>query len=256
MKVTKPEPVDPPPGRDLGVVHLGQGDDHGHHPDRDVEEEDPPPADARGDGPAHERADRHRPTDHRAVDADGRAPLFAGEGLGDEGERGGEHDGAAHTLGGPGQVEHQRRGGQAAGQGGQGEEHEADGEHAPPAVHVTEDTGREQEGGQGQGVGVDHPLEVLEGRVQGDLDVGQRDVHDRDVEQQHERAEADGDEGPPFAVHEALLSSVRRLPHRRGRHRPRPCRACIDHGGARQRTGRAGPRTAAAPADGPGQTDP
>ncbi len=32
------------------------------------------------------------------------------------------------------------------------------------------------------------------------LDVGQGDVHDRDVEQQHEGRRADGDQGPPFAV--------------------------------------------------------
>src|ERR1700752_1779304 len=36
-------------------------------------------------------------------------------------------------------------------------------------------------------------------RVQGPLDVRQGDVHDRDVQQQHERAQAHRDQRPPLA---------------------------------------------------------
>ena len=50
------------------------------------------------------------------------------------------------------------------------------------------------------------PLHLAEARPEllGDR---QRDVHDRDVEQQHERRQADGEQGPPFALHRRRLRS-------------------------------------------------
>ena len=77
---------------------------------------------------------------------------------------------------------------------------EPDGEHHPASEHVAEDPGGEEEGRQGQRVGVDHPLEIAEARVQRALDVGEGDVHHRDVEKEHERRRAHGDEGPPLAL--------------------------------------------------------
>ena len=102
----------------------------------------------------------------------------------------------------------ERRGREPADQRGEREDGEADGEHLAPAVDVAQDAGGQQERGQGQGVGVDHPLEVGEGRVQRPLDVGQRDVDHRDVEQQHEHRRADGDQGPPLAFERGHLRSV------------------------------------------------
>ena len=78
--------------------------------------------------------------------------------------------------------------------------HGADDEDAPAAVEVRERSRGEQQGGQAERVGVDHPLQVGERRVELGLDVGQRDVHDRDVEQQHEHAGAHGGERPPLRV--------------------------------------------------------
>ena len=146
--------------RVLGLRDPGQGDEDGHHPDRHVDEEDPSPADGAGDGAADQRADRHGTADDAAVDAEGGAAVPALEGLRDEGERGGEHDGAPHPLHGARQVEHQRVGGEAADQRGHREDGQAAGEDLAPAVDVADDTGGEQEGGQRQGVGVDHPLQV------------------------------------------------------------------------------------------------
>jgi hypothetical protein len=39
-------------------------------------------------------------------------------------------------------------------------------------------------------------------------DVRQRDIHDRDVEQKHEHPGAHRRQGPPPAIHSALLSEV------------------------------------------------
>ena len=80
---------------------------------------------------------------------------------------------------------------------------EADHEHEPPADTVGERAAREQQRGERERVGVDHPLQVAEVGAEVALDRGQRDVHDRDVEQQHERRRAYGDQGPPLAVHSA-----------------------------------------------------
>ena len=86
--------------------------------------------------------------------------------------------------------------------------HEPDGEHLPAAVDVAQHARREEEGRQRQRVGVDDPLQVGEVRVQRPLDVGQRDVDDRDVEQEHEHRGADGDQRPPFAVESGHSRSV------------------------------------------------
>src|ERR1041385_6525001 len=49
-----------------------------------------------------------------------------------------------------------------------------------------------QKGGQRQRVGVDDPLEVRQAGAERLLNVWERDVHDRDVEQEHEDAGAEG----------------------------------------------------------------
>ena len=71
----------------------------------------------------------------------------------------------------------------------------------PAPEAVGERAGRQLERGERERVGVDHPLQVGQRGVQRLLDVRQRDVHDRDVEQEHEGADGDGDQGPPLAFH-------------------------------------------------------
>ena len=53
----------------------------------------------------------------------------------------------------------------------------------------------------GKGVGVDDPLQIGEGGVQLLVDVRQRDVDYRDVEEQHEDRHAHDDEDAPFPLH-------------------------------------------------------
>ena len=84
---------------------------------------------------------------------------------------------------------------------GQREDDHPDGVDAAPPEHVADHAGGEEEGGQGEGVGVDHPLQIAEVGVQRGLDRRQCDVDDRHVQQQHERAHTHCDQGPPLAIH-------------------------------------------------------
>ena len=83
--------------------------EHGEDADRHVDEEDPLPADARGDDAAEQRADRDGGAGHGAVDAERGAALLAVERLRDQRERGREHHRPADALHGAREVQHQRR---------------------------------------------------------------------------------------------------------------------------------------------------
>ena len=68
------------------------------HADRHVDEEDPFPADARGDDAADHRADRDGGADDAAEHPEGGAAVLAVEGLGDQRQRGREHHRPADAL--------------------------------------------------------------------------------------------------------------------------------------------------------------
>ena len=76
-------------GGDVDELALGQRDRH--EPDRDVDEEDPLPAEVLGDHAADQRADRDRAADRRPPDAERGRPVLAVELLADQRQRGGEH---------------------------------------------------------------------------------------------------------------------------------------------------------------------
>ena len=83
-------------------------------------------------------------------------------------------------------------------QGGRHRERtDADHEDATTPVLVAERASEEQEGGEGHEVGVEHPLQVGEIGVQVHGDRGERDVHDRAVEEGHPGAKDRRQEGPP-----------------------------------------------------------
>ena len=125
--------------------------------------------------------------------------------LGDQRQPAGVHDRAADALARARDDQEQRARGQRAQERGQREQAEADREHELAAEQVGERAGGQQERGQGQRVGVDHPLDVREARVQIGRDLRQRDVHDRDVEQQHERRDADNQQRPPLTFHKQSI---------------------------------------------------
>ena len=70
------------------------------------------------------------------------------------------------------------------------------------AVPIGERAGAEQERREGDRVDIEHPLQGGEGGAEVDRHVGQGDVDDGDVYQEHEGAEADGEEGHPLVLFE------------------------------------------------------
>ena len=73
-------------------------------------------------------------------------------------------------------------------------------EGATTTEALAEGGGGEQEYGEGQGVGVDRPLEARESGVEVHADDGQRRGHDEVVERRHEEREAGDEHGPRAAV--------------------------------------------------------
>ena len=194
------EPVGPAGLWRTRFGHPQRRDDDGRDAERHVHEEDPAPGEAGGQQAARQGADRDGQAGHSAPDAERDATFLATECVGQQGQRHREHDRPADALQPPGQLQHQRAGGEAAQGRCRGEDGQADQVHQAAAVHIRQAARGEQERGQSQRVGVDDPLQVGEAGVQGVLDVRQGDVHDRDVQQQHERAQADGDERPPLVA--------------------------------------------------------
>ena len=166
--------------------------------DRDVDQEDPAPAQAVGERPADDRSDRHRRTGHGAPDTERDPAVASTIGVTQQRKRGREHHRAADPLHPAREVEHQRRLRDPAQQRSRRENHQPDREYPPSPEQVCERTGSQQQRCERERVGVNNPLQVCEARPQPGLDLRQRDIHDRDVEQQHERSDTDSDESPPL----------------------------------------------------------
>ena len=92
--------------------HRGQGD--GEQTDGQVDEEDPPPGDAGDQRAADQRAHRHGQPGDRTPDAEGDAAVLAAKGVGQQGQRHGEHGRPADSLQAAGQLEHEGVLGRAA----------------------------------------------------------------------------------------------------------------------------------------------
>ena len=173
--------------------HRGQrGDDEA---DRRVDEEDPAPRHVGGQDPAEQQADGAAGAGHARPDAERPVARRAHrERRGDqsEGRRGCERGpGALH---GARRQQPPARGGEAADQRGQGEQQDAGHEDAPAAVDVAQPAAEQQQAAEGERVGGDDPLEPGPAEAEGLLDVRQRHVHDRRVEDDHELGRGDHDE--------------------------------------------------------------
>ena len=81
--------------------------------------------------------------------------------------------------------------GERAPERGQREQRGADEEHAAAAEQVGRAPAEHQEAGERQRVGVDHPLQAGGREMQPGAHRRQRDVDDRDVEDDHELGQAD-----------------------------------------------------------------
>ena len=92
-----------------------------------------------------------------------------------------------------------------------GEEHDARHEDQAAPVPVGERARGEDQRGKAERIGVDDPLQAGQAGVEALLHVRQRDDHDRDVEEQHERRQADGEERPLPRAAVAVCSIPRTL---------------------------------------------
>ena len=88
--------------------------------------------------------------------------------------------------------------GQAAEQRADGEDDEAAHEDASPPEDVGEPAAEQEEAAEDERVGAEHPLQVLLREAEIGLDRRQRDVHDRDVEDDHELHGAEQRQREPF----------------------------------------------------------
>ncbi len=184
-------------GRGPALRDVAEGGHGGHDGDRHVDQQGPAPRGELGQEAAEDEADGGAAAGDAAVDGEGPRPLLGlGEGHGEQRERGGRHDGGERTLQGAGAEEHGRVLGQAAERRGAGEADQADHEHALAPEVVGDAAAEEQQPGEGEGVGRQHPLAVGRRDVQGPLGRRQGDDHHRGVEHHHELGHGDDGQGP------------------------------------------------------------
>src|SRR5262249_964431 len=80
---------------------------------------------------------------------------------------------------------------------GEREDHQAEHEHAAAPEEISRPPAEQEQAGEGEGVGADHPLEPLRRESELVLDRGQRDRDDRRVEDDHEECAAEKCQRPP-----------------------------------------------------------
>ncbi len=190
-----------PDGLDGGSVgtHHPERRSDGDSGDRKVDPEDRRPAEVLSEHPAEQRPRSCRGPVGRAPHAEGRTPVPDLVGSEQQGGSGGKHSGAADALHHAGRDQHFRVGGEAARQRGQAEDAQTADVGTPVAEAVREGTRGQQQGGEHQGIAVDHPLQRGEGSAEVGSHARQCDIHDRHIHQQDDGAQADRRQGPPFA---------------------------------------------------------
>ncbi len=175
-----------------------QGEHGGHDRDRHVDEEDPVPVDRLGEDPAGEQPDRPAARRDEGVDPD-RLRLLPRlrEHRDDHPQDHGRGHRAAHALYEARAHEHplalrepaQKRCGR--------EQREAREEDVAAPQQVAEAPRQEQQAPERDQVRVDRPSQARVREPEVVLDVGQRDVHDGHVENDHQHARAEHVEGQP-----------------------------------------------------------
>ena len=177
-----------------------RNENHGRA-DGDVDEEHPRPGEIRGEHAAEQHARCAAGAGGGAPDAERAVPLATlPERRHQDRERRGGEQGAAETLQGAKRDQRALGPGESAQEGARREEGETGDEQAPAAEDVGEAAAEEQEAAEDDRVCADHPLQARFGKVEVGLDRRQRDVHDGDIEDDHELRDDDDREGEPAAA--------------------------------------------------------
>ncbi len=168
----------------------GQGEADGH-----VDEQCPAPRGPGGEHAAEDQTDGTADAGHGGVDAQRAVPARAvGEARGDQGQGARGDQGRAQTLRRAGDEQPGAVGGEAAEQGGQGEQQDARGQGATAAEEVPDASAEQQPAAEGPGVGVEDPGQAGAAEVQAALDVRQRHVDDGGVDADHQVGGDDDEE--------------------------------------------------------------
>jgi hypothetical protein len=193
------EPVDSLTEADAFILcDQGAPEDVRDRPDRQVDEEDPVPADRLGQDAAEQQAERRPAGDHERVEAHRLGSLRGlGELHGDDRDdhRGGERGGGA--LQEAGDYQRAAAGGEAAEHRGGDEGGDADQKDPLAPEQVAEPPGEQQQAAEGDQVAVDHPGEGRLAEMKVRLDGGEGDVDDRRVEDDHQLTETNDEERDP-----------------------------------------------------------
>ena len=155
----------------------------------DVDEEDPVPVVVVGDPAAEGGADGGRDDDSHAVDGEGLAAFFDGEGVGENGLFAGREAAAAEALQDAGDDQEPEAGREAAERRADGEHDDADHVEAFAADAVRKPAGDGQNDGGGDEVAGQHPGGLVLRCADRARDMRQGDVGDGGVEHLHERGE-------------------------------------------------------------------
>ncbi len=182
------------PRDEPGAEHEG-GDDHRH-----VDEEDRAPPEVLEQPAGGDGADGRATAGDAGPDRDGLRPFVGGEDVGEDRQRRRHDEGGGDTHDRPGDDHRGRRVGEAGHHRADEEQGEAGLEGALAAEAVAEGPGGEEEAGEDERVGVDHPLELAGRGVEvagqggdGDVEAGVADDDDQQAGAEHGQ-----DRPPPF----------------------------------------------------------
>ena len=210
--------------------HEAPGQDESDDADRDVDEEDPLPAEGVDQDAAEDRTDERGDTGGRSPERHGAAAVGGRERAGDDRHGLRRHQRGADTLYDAGDDEHLDAAGQAAPQRREREDREPDQVDVLGAEPVTEPTGHEQRHGVGEQVGAGHPDDGVDVGLELASDRRRRDRHDRVVDEDHEEADDHGPQCRPGLVVGGQVGRCAHARHSRTR--------ATTVGAARSRAGR------------------
>src|SRR5262249_379691 len=180
----------------LRLGHEPERGEEGEDADRYVDEEDPAPGERLGQRAAEHQADR-RAADRRP-DRECPGPLLPlVERRRDDRGRRRRDERCAEALERAEADQHPRSLRDPVQERRCGEDDEADQEEPLPSQKVASAAAEQEKAGEDERVRVDHPLEARLAEAEPALDVGQRDIHDRRVEDDHELRQADDYEYDP-----------------------------------------------------------
>lgn len=173
----------------------GEGEDADGH----VDVEDPLPAGPVGQRPAQEHTDGRSGAADGGPDAERLVAFRAVEAGCDDRERGRGEQSGSDALGHPAAQQHGRARGEPGDQGRGGEHRDPGEDGAVGAEHVGEAPAEQHQPAEAQGVRGHHPGQRLPAEAEVGRHVGQGDVHDGDVQDEHELGQAEQDEHQPAA---------------------------------------------------------